>query len=239
MGHILAIQGSYKNLSIALFNDNTCIEQLENNTSPSSAVLIPMIHDLLKKHNLTLSDIAHVAIDNGPGAFTSLRVVVVTANGLSFGSKHLSLIPVSGLEALHYQALQALSEKHKQTKIIIAALLNAYNNEVYSGTSDIFPTKQAAQPQSDFGNIDTCLDAIAKTHPNQTILFTGNGAQLHRDRIATKFGAHALFETTVTPHSNAMSVGNLAIKMLDQGFKGVKKLSPLYLKPNMGSTSGS
>ena len=90
-----------------------------------------------------------------------------------------------------------------------------------------------------FGNIDTCLDAIAKTHPNQTILFTGNGAQLHRDRIATKFGAHALFETTVTPHSNAMSVGNLAIKMLDQGFKGVKKLSPLYLKPNMGSTSGS
>lgn len=47
-------------------------------------VVLPLIDQLLKKHNLTLQDIRAIEINTGPGSFTGLRVGIAIANALAF-----------------------------------------------------------------------------------------------------------------------------------------------------------
>lgn len=47
-------------------------------------VVLPMIEELLAKHNLSLRDISELEVNPGPGSFTGLRVGVTIANTLSF-----------------------------------------------------------------------------------------------------------------------------------------------------------
>lgn len=57
-------------------------------------VVLPLVEQLLKKHNLTLQNITNVQVHTGPGSFTGLRVGISIANALGFALK----IPVNALE---------------------------------------------------------------------------------------------------------------------------------------------
>ena len=58
----------------------------------SSQLVLPLIEELLAEHALTPHDIAEVAVNEGPGSFTGVRVGVSIANALAFGLG----IPVNG-----------------------------------------------------------------------------------------------------------------------------------------------
>lgn len=47
-------------------------------------VVLPMIDELLKKHNLTLKDLEAIKVNPGPGSFTGIRVGYTIANTLAF-----------------------------------------------------------------------------------------------------------------------------------------------------------
>ncbi|MBI2074351.1 MAG: tRNA (adenosine(37)-N6)-threonylcarbamoyltransferase complex dimerization subunit type 1 TsaB [Candidatus Levybacteria bacterium] len=55
-------------------------------------VVLPLIDQLLKKHNLKLDDLEKIEVNAGPGSFTGLRVGIAIANAFSFALK----IPVNG-----------------------------------------------------------------------------------------------------------------------------------------------
>lgn len=57
-----------------------------------SQVLLPMIAKILKKNNLTFSDLTAIEVNPGPGSFTGTRVGVTIANALGFALG----IPVNG-----------------------------------------------------------------------------------------------------------------------------------------------
>lgn len=48
-------------------------------------VVLPIIKELLEKHNLSPKDIDAVEVNAGPGSFTGVRVGVSIANALAFG----------------------------------------------------------------------------------------------------------------------------------------------------------
>ena len=58
----------------------------------ASAQLLPLIDQLLVQHECELSDLDFIALDQGPGAFTSLRVVLTTINGIAFAQKFRWLV---------------------------------------------------------------------------------------------------------------------------------------------------
>lgn len=66
------------------------ISQITN--SWSSQILLPMIWNVLEKNKLSISDIAEIIVDKGPGSFTGLRVGIAVANVLGY----LLNIPVNG-----------------------------------------------------------------------------------------------------------------------------------------------
>src|SRR5271155_2438021 len=108
--NFLSIQGSYQQLEIALFSNARCRDVIRKNDSKASSHIIPYVDELLKNYNLSVHDIAFIAIDKGPGAFTSLRVSVATANGIGF-ALNLPLIGISGLEALHEEVIAQINYK--------------------------------------------------------------------------------------------------------------------------------
>jgi tRNA threonylcarbamoyladenosine biosynthesis protein TsaB len=55
-------------------------------------IVLPMIDDILKDHDLELKDVTHIEVNIGPGSFTGLRVGITIANTLAF----LLKVPVNG-----------------------------------------------------------------------------------------------------------------------------------------------
>lgn len=78
----LIIDGVLKNLDIAILNDNnkiiysTRIEQNKN----LSEILIDCVKEVLKKSNINANDIKDIYVVNGPGSFTSLKLIAIFAN---------------------------------------------------------------------------------------------------------------------------------------------------------------
>ena len=74
---------------------------------------------------MRLSQLDGIAAGVGPGSFTGVRISVAVAQGLAFGAG-LPVVPVTSLEALAFQAIEAGADR-------VLACLDARMGEVYWG----------------------------------------------------------------------------------------------------------
>ena len=93
-----ALQNTYQEIQVALWCDSLFVGSLSVPKNHASAELIPTLAFLLNQHNLRLEQLSFIAVNKGPGPFTTLRVVIASANGLSFASD-IPLVGVDGLKA--------------------------------------------------------------------------------------------------------------------------------------------
>ncbi len=235
----LAIQGSHSALDISLYNDSKLINNQTEDNFKASSKLIPIIKDLLNKNNLVLDDLSFIAIDQGPGAFTSLRVTIATVNGLAFAGK-IPLIGIDGLESLSQQSSNNLDKN--QSFDLLITLLNAYNNDVYFKINKISDNK-LIDIQNDFEEkkyikIDLLLNYLKENFTNKKIVFTGNGVNLHKDLILEKLQNSCNVSFLDITNSNSEQIAKMALDVWKKHlmlWKNDKdkinfKLQPLYLK---------
>lgn len=220
----VSIQATYSSASISLFSDAVCIETVHINDARASSHLIPYLEGVLRKHVLTLADLAFIALDKGPGAFTSLRVCVATVNGIAF-NKQIPLIGVDGLDALAHE----LQLQHAHSNALFISMLNAYNNDVYYAT---YAMQDGAlvQVSKDCKKIDLVLEELGSTSHTAPLIFAGNGAYLHRELIFALLGDRVQFADPMLATASSVSVGALAYKMCQDATACVFKIEPLYMK---------
>ena len=127
MQTILAIESSSQYCSLAIATPQGVFEHHIGQAQQHSTQLLPQITALLQKANCTQPDVIAVAV--GPGAFTSLRVAVGTAQGLALGWG-CSVVAVDSLAALAQQACRRLG---LQAPSRVIALLDARMGEAYCG----------------------------------------------------------------------------------------------------------
>ena len=96
---ILAIDCCLKLTGAALLIDDKVVYSQEDLGRRQSQELPRMTENLLRENNLNWGDLDYVALTNGPGYFTGIRVGAAYAAGLAYacGKK---IIPVSTLELL-------------------------------------------------------------------------------------------------------------------------------------------
>ena len=123
---ILAIDTATEACSVALLIDGACQEIFEIIPRQHTERVLPMVDDLLKGADLTLSQIDSIAFNCGPGSFTGVRVGTSVTQGLAF-SNDLPVIPVSSLAALAQFAFR-MENKEK-----VLSAIDARMNEVYWG----------------------------------------------------------------------------------------------------------
>ena len=202
---------------MALFKDAKPIATIQIDKIIASKECIPALQKLLADHQLTLKDLSFIGANQGPGPFTTLRVVIATINGLSFAEK-IPLIGINALEAL-------LTEYADQLYTTKVALLNAFGNDLYYGihTNGNFEATGCTAAQS-------VLLEIAQKCPQNNILFLGNGISKCDAQIKSTFANRAVFLTPNPQTASINQIGFMALQQWNAQQNISYELRPLYYK---------
>lgn len=97
---ILAFETSAKAASVALTQEGKLLgESYQNTGLTHSQTLMVMAQDLLRQCGVAISQLDAVAVANGPGSFTGVRIGVAAAKGMAWGAE-LPCVGVSTLSAM-------------------------------------------------------------------------------------------------------------------------------------------
>ena len=97
---ILALETSAKSVSAAVTENGAVLASAyQNRGLTHSVTLMPLVDGMLHAAGLTLDDMGLIAVANGPGSFTGLRIGVSAAKGLAW-AKELPCCGVSTLAAM-------------------------------------------------------------------------------------------------------------------------------------------
>ncbi|WP_346992821.1 tRNA (adenosine(37)-N6)-threonylcarbamoyltransferase complex dimerization subunit type 1 TsaB [Alteromonas gracilis] len=130
---ILAIDTATEACSVALLHDDIITSRFEVCPQQHSQRLLPMVDDVLKDADLTLSELDLLAFGRGPGSFTGyVRIATGMIQGLSLGTG-LKVAGVSTLEAMAHE-VASLGDAESSigvTNKYIAVASDARMDEVY------------------------------------------------------------------------------------------------------------
>ena len=218
MALILSIETSTSICSIALHQKGNLIasQEIEGEKTHSTELTL-MIDKLLKDNNYAYSQLEAIAVSNGPGSYTGLRIGTSTAKGLCFALDK-PLIAVSTLEAIAHHT--PIYEK----PYLICPLLDARRMEVYCMLlTDEFDALENVQAKI----IDE--NSFKKELETQKIVFVGNATEKCAEVIHHE---NAIFEKDILP--TAKTIGFLAYqKYKNQVFEDIAYFEPYYLKEFM------
>lgn len=129
---ILCIETSTSVCSAAICKDGAPVKQCINTEGSNHARLLPLyIDELLAYAREQALTIDAVALSEGPGSYTGLRIGTSTAKGLCYGL-NLPLIPVPTLEVLCEAAKSQLTIDNS----LLVPMIDARRMEVYTAIYD-------------------------------------------------------------------------------------------------------
>ena len=219
----IALYGSYKSVELRLYCNGKHLDTLQEKEKRTSSILIPLIDNLLQKNNISLKSLDFIALDIGPGSFTSLRVIISTMNGVAHASK-IPLVGIDGLKAL----AQTTMQKHSPFDGQLVCLLNAYNKEVYHTQYRVFESDYTSIASTSYTKAEAFLQRLSEENHDGQIIFTGNGSMLHQELIKELF-AEQQYKIVDIPHASAESIATLGIKKFEC-HEILQEVQPLYLK---------
>jgi tRNA threonylcarbamoyladenosine biosynthesis protein TsaB len=117
--------------SVAVAKDGELLCINESNSKNSHAeVLTNFIDEAIRTGGISLTDIDAIAVSEGPGSYTGLRIGVAAAKGLCFALDK-PLIGVSTLGAMAVGMVNAFPS-HERTNFLYCPMIDARRMEVYS-----------------------------------------------------------------------------------------------------------
>src|SRR6185312_12626224 len=122
--NLLAIETATEACSVALLHGNTLIDRSELAPRRHAELVLPMAEALLAEAGITRKQLDVIAVGQGPGAFTGVRLAISVAQGLAL-ALDIPVVSVSSLAALAMQA-------PKNGAPILAAI-DARREEIYAG----------------------------------------------------------------------------------------------------------
>ena len=121
---ILALETSARACSTAVTEDGCLVASAFQCTGLThSRTLMPMVEAMLKNAGLTVAEMDAIAVANGPGSFTGIRIGVAAAKGLAFAADK----PVVGVSTLEAMARNAAGSDG-----LIVCAMDARRQQVYN-----------------------------------------------------------------------------------------------------------
>ncbi|GAA4365316.1 tRNA (adenosine(37)-N6)-threonylcarbamoyltransferase complex dimerization subunit type 1 TsaB [Hymenobacter saemangeumensis] len=221
MSLILSLETSSPVCSVALHraDDGRLLAHSELRLEKShSTHLSILVQQMLDNTGHRMADLAAVAVSDGPGSYTGLRIGGAAAKGLCF-ALDIPLIAVSTLQALAWQAARHTAAPEK---CLYCPMLDARRMEVYAaiytdtGEEVLAPTPLILDP-------NTLSEQLAQG----PVLYFGSGAAKFTPLVLGQ--SNAGFLTGIEP--SAVAVGALAVEAFRrQQFQDVAYYEPFYLK---------
>jgi len=100
--NIISIETSSNVCGISFISNGECIKTIEEDSERKHVEKIPIFfQEIQKEIGFILSEISAIAVSNGPGSFTGLRIGLSFAKGLAF-SHNLPIVPVPTMMSLAF-----------------------------------------------------------------------------------------------------------------------------------------
>jgi tRNA threonylcarbamoyladenosine biosynthesis protein TsaB len=167
---ILSFDTSGLSASVAAAADGKLIgEYFVDLKLTHSQTLMPMLDTLLSALGLTVKDIDYIAVTNGPGSFTGLRIGAAAALGLAF-AVNKEIVPVPTLDALAYNVVMPRG--------LVVPLMDAKRGQVYTA---VYRYENAVMTRlTDYyaDGLDAIIETALGYEDIDNIIFTGDAVGL-------------------------------------------------------------
>ena len=217
--YILHIETATKICSIALSFKDELIAWMDHGDSMNhTAVLAPMIDQLLKDNKVKMSELEAISLSSGPGSYTGLRVGGSTAKAFAY-TLEIPLISVPTLDSMANAAIRL----HPQVDYIMP-MIDARRDEVY--TSLFSRDKQVTWPLQ---ALKVNQDFIENQLPRDgKILCCGDGAHKVLPFLAP--GSQVLVDESILTSARHLVEPAYLRFQLDQ-LEDPMHFTPYYIKP--------
>ncbi len=210
---ILNIETATKNCSVAIAKDGKTIvcKELATENFLHAEKLHVFIEQILAESNVQFSELNAVAVSQGPGSYTGLRIGVSSAKGFSY-ALNIPLIAVD--------TLQLLAKQISIANGIILPMIDARRMEVFSAMYDSnYNQIRATQAE--------IIDESSYHEISETIHLVGDGIGKFTNTLTDeKFVFH---NEVLYPSANEMSALSFE-KFQNSDFVDVAYFEPFYLK---------
>lgn len=215
----LGIDTANSPLAVAIVKDGQIITaEVTNIKVNHSAGVMPAIEHIFKKVNMSPKEIDAIAVSQGPGSYTGVRIGVTIAKTLSWTLQK----PLVGVSSL--QILAANAEMYQG---IICSLIDARRQNVYAGAYD---GKNILTPIVEDGHYSMVglldqLKAIEKP-----ILFVGHDVDNFWGLIQQELGNKALRAPYTLDLPNAAQLVHLAEQQELPSIEAAHTFVPKYCR---------
>lgn len=216
MAHILSIETSTSICSVAIHEQGELLALAEIKEPGAHAEkLLLLVDEVFEKAGLSFGDLDAVAVSQGPGSYTGLRIGVSTAKGIAYALE----IPLIGINTL--QAMAASQPVAPGDYVV--AVLDARRKEVYTQTFT-----DSLQELSPIESLILEEGVFASILEKGRVYFVGDGVEKVKEEVKS---ANALFVADWAISLSAKNMGVLASeKHARQEWEDLAYFVPNYLK---------
>lgn len=204
---ILAIESSSLVASVALADENRVIaEYTTNQKKTHSQTLLPMIDEIFKITGMDKHDLSAIAISQGPGSFTGLRIGSATAKGLGL-ALNKPLISIPTIESMAYNI--------QFTDKCICPIMDARRNQVYTG---IYENENGIQNEL-MGQRAIAVEELITilNELKRPVIFLGDGTPVYMEILDEKLEVKHYYAPLHMNRQRAASVATLGMVYYSQG----------------------
>lgn len=224
MALILNIETATTVCSVALSEDGKLIAMEEQDNGYTHAeYLTVFIDSVLKKGNYRYDDLSAVAVSEGPGSYTGLRIGVSVAKGLCFALN----IPLIAVDTLMSIAAQIENVKSDQ---LICPMIDARRMEVYTALYN-----SGLEIQTEVWNEIIVPGSFDKYALKNQVIVCGNGASKCKELLS---GSKFIYRDDVKCSSLGMM--KISYDLFGKNkFVDVAYFEPFYLKEFIAGKKGT
>lgn len=214
---ILGVESSATAASAAIIQDGKLLSEVFSDTGLThSQTLLPMIDSCIKNAGISVEQVDSIAVANGPGSFTGVRIGIATVKGLAF-TNNIPCVQVSTLESMAYN-IPIFGG-------IICSVMDARCNQVYTAF---------------FENIDGCkvnrlsedtaisVDELGKKIANygKSVILVGDGAEICYNKLKEK--CNSLYLASI----NTLKQRASSVAMCSINYEGIdaEKIAVNYIR---------
>lgn len=220
MPYILNIETATKNCSVALAKAGKtilCKEMAEEGYSHAEKLHV-FIAEILQETQLSFKDLSAIAVSQGPGSYTGLRIGVSAAKGLCFAI---------GIPMIAVDTLQILASKAAITDGVIVPMIDARRMEVYSAVFNA-RFEKIREVKAEIITADSFAEI------NETVYFVGDSNEKVKAVLLNE--NFVFLDQMVYPSAKEMSQWSFD-QFVKNDFVDVAYFEPYYLKDFMITTA--
>lgn len=217
---ILGVESSATAASAAIYSDGRIVAQSFSNTGLThSQTLLPMVNSTLKMAGITLNELDFIAVSNGPGSFTGVRIGVAAVKGMA---------QPLGIKCIEVSTLEAIAKPLENTGCYAVSVMDARCNQVYTAQFDCDGgfSRKSDDEAITIDELSEKLKSVKKQ-----IILIGDGTQVAFNKLKGVFDNIYMSSPSIR-YQSAANVCLIAAQKAENGFSGDEagKVLPNYLR---------